>query len=198
MPIHIVGLDTRRLVVPKVIGKNLHGLTSLLEETKGALIYPRGLTYTPLKTLPEKDYVAYMYITGTGPPLCVPGDIRRNMVVNTFLERNPDYRFVDFHTHSKGTIAKYGKYYLSNFSPGDEEAIRDSFKNNPDYRHLLVTPARFKLVGRNPHTGEVVGQRFTMENYRGFQSFNQIIREAFAKIKKDLGYNLEPFEANRI
>jgi len=62
---------------------------------------------------------------------------------------NPDYNYVEFHTHSRGTIETFGQYYARSFSKGDLKVIEDKLKRSRDYVSMLVIPRRQKYyMGR--------------------------------------------------
>lgn len=76
--------------------------------------------------------------------------------VNRFFSQNHNYGYVDFHTHSTGTIEEFGEHYVYNFSDGDKRAIKRNGLDNPDYRHMLITPERVKLVRYDRRTDSIV------------------------------------------
>ncbi|MEK6921368.1 MAG: hypothetical protein AABX82_05770 [Nanoarchaeota archaeon] len=90
---------TRKVLLPKELETRLNGLTSLVEEVKGVLFYRPQEEYCPLEAI---------FMTGVGTEGHVQANPGRLEVVNEFFGRNPDYHYVEFHTHCEGTIKKYG------------------------------------------------------------------------------------------
>lgn len=88
---------TRTVLLPKEIDGRLDNLTLLIEEVIGVLLYRRLGDYCPIEAL---------LITGAGGREGRSEPIpERVKTVNEFFKRNPDYQFVEVHTHSRGTIA---------------------------------------------------------------------------------------------
>lgn len=102
------------------------------------------------------DSIGGSVITGRGSPGTVTSDKNVLRKVNGFLEQNPNYGYVEFHTHSIGTIRRFGDRYNFEFSPGDIDMIKESASDYPDYRHMLITPKKIKLVRYDRTTNSIV------------------------------------------
>ena len=99
-------------------------------------------------------------------------------IAQEFLNRNPSWKYIQFHIHSKGTIRTYGNYYSENFSSEDLKIINKHEQDNLDYMHLLITPSRKILHGSdNPQLLEVTS----------FIGYEQVKQEAI----KELGQILQ-------
>lgn len=135
----------RKVVLPSELSIRLGKLTKLKEEIKGALFYQ------DIRNHPDYCILEDMFMTAVGDEGHVQAEPQRLEVVNEFFARNPQYRYVEFHTHSYGTLAKFGMYYARNFSGGDMDSIRDKFAHDEGYIHMLVIP-KTKLLwgGDNP------------------------------------------------
>ncbi|HTY44189.1 MAG TPA: hypothetical protein VMC80_03025, partial [Patescibacteria group bacterium] len=96
----------RTVVLPREIDRRLDNLTGLIEEVNGILLYRSAGEYCPIEQ---------SFMLGVGSAGEVEPQRDRIEVANEFFRRNRDYKFVRFHTHSKGTIEKYGNYYSQNF-----------------------------------------------------------------------------------
>ena len=91
----------RKVLLPREIDERLDNLTGLVKEIDGILLYRKQADYCPIEAL---------FMTGVGSAGHVQAQPDRMEVANELFRRNPDYRFVKFHTHSKGTIEKFGDY----------------------------------------------------------------------------------------
>src|SRR3989338_9324754 len=71
---------------------------------------------------------------------------------------------VEFHTHSFGTIARYGPYYARNFSSGDMDSLRDKLDHDERYIHMLVTPET-KLLWGSDNPELIIRSDFPIKNH---------------------------------
>lgn len=129
---------SRKVLLPKIIKKELGVLAGLVEEVNGAILYRRYEDFCPLEAL---------FITGVGDIGNVNSEQERLNIVNEFFRRNPDYNFTKFHVHTPATIKKYGEHYAKNFSKGDIDSLNGYIKQNRDYTLLLATPEKILLAG---------------------------------------------------
>jgi len=102
------------------------------------------------------DSIGGSVITGMGSPGKITSDDKILSEVNRFFDQNTNYGYVDFHTHSVGTIEEYGEHYAYNFSDADESQIRKNGLDNPDYRQMLITPKRVRLVRYDRRTDSII------------------------------------------
>ena len=105
------------------------------------------------------DSIGGSVITGMGGPGSVTQDDKILSEVNRFLGQNHNYGYVVFHTHSIGTIEEYGEYYAYNFSDTDESRIRKNGLDDADYREMLITPKRVRLIRYDRRTDSIVDLR---------------------------------------
>jgi hypothetical protein len=165
----------RHVLITKNLEAKLDSLPDLKEEVSGVLLYR------------EKNgccVVEYIFLTGADEEGYVDIRSERADIINEFFKMNPDYNYVEFHTHSRGTIEKYGQHYARNFSPGDLKVLRDKSDNSSDYMSMLITPEKKLLYGiDNPSLVSV-------EKFVGCKRREQSINEALNVIINNLGYNV--------
>jgi hypothetical protein len=171
---------TRKVLLPRDINGRLYRLTELVEEVNGILLYRRQNESCPLEAL---------FMTGTGSEGHVQAQPDRIEVTNEFFRRNPDYQFVKFHTHSKGTIRTYGKYYAKHFSQGDLSEIKEQLRDDSEFMALLVTPETKLLCGMDNPELRVV------DDFPGYRTASPTISGQLRSIARELGYYLNRFEA---
>jgi len=177
---------TRTVILPRALDSKLDGFTELVEEVNGILLFrPRGET-CPLESL---------FVTGVGSgddsEGHVQADLRRVEVANAFFREFPDYKFVKFHTHSRGTIRRYGNYYANHFSSGDIESYTEQLRENRDFIALLATPETRLLMGIDNPTL----RHATFERQAECQ---RLVDEALERISERLGYDpRKTFSARR-
>ena len=172
----------RKVLLPREINGRLDSLTELVEEVDGILLYRRQGDYCPIEAL---------FMTGVGSAGHVQAQPDRMEVANEFFRRNPDYQIVKFHTHSKGTIARFGKYYARQFSQGDIDGIKEQLRYDRDFMAMLVTPETKLLSGiDNPELMVVNG-------FHGYQNRSQAVSQSLKVIAENLGYDISRFQATR-
>lgn len=173
----------RVVLLPKDISNRLYNLTQLNEEIDGILFYRQQGDYCPIEA---------SFITGVGTEGNVTQLPGRLEVVNEFLDKNPDYKYVQFHTHSKGTIRKYGQYYARNFSEQDYENIHHNLKDDENYMAMLVTSETKILEGiDNPRLNIV-------DTFNGYSQRKAAIYKALDTIAQNLGYEIDGLDAKII
>lgn len=96
--------------------------------------------------------------------------------VNELLDNYPRYRFIDFHTHSVGTIRNHGDYYANNWSDGDLQNFKDQGEG---YTAMLVTPEKV-LLKRNGRDAEL--QVFDKDSSKKFDEWADKIDEDWKEV----------------
>lgn len=128
-----------------------------------------------------------IFITGMGTDEHVNHDPQRLRVANEFLRQHPAYRFVEFHTHTIDTIARYGACHAINFSDPDLRAIRERIRDDPHYIGMLVTPETRLLAGNGEPQYAAIEERSLNSLYR---KRNPAIAAELQTIASNLGYEL--------
>lgn len=170
---------SRVIVLPREIEKRLKILTSLKEESNGVLFYRNREGYCAVESI---------YMTGVGSEGYVQADSTKVRIINRFLEENPDYRFVKFHTHTKGTLVQFGEKYARQFSKGDISVIKEQFKHDPGFIAMLVTPETILLSGLDNPKLSVV------ENSETYEQNHENIELSLKKIADRPGIEQEKFK----
>ena len=173
----------RRIILPRELDVRLNNLAGMVEEVNGILLYRRQEDLCHLEGI---------FMTGVGEEGHVQAEHDKIVIANEFFRRNPEYKYVKFHTHSIGTITKYGDYYSDHFSEGDIETYKEQLKENKEFIAMLITQKTKLLCGIDNPTLEIV------EDYPGFEKRKQAVRDAFYIIKRNLGYDNGPFNARKI
>ena len=119
----------RKIILPEEINEKLDNLADLVEETNGILLYRRRGNSCPVEGL---------FMTGVGNAGHVQAYPERIKIANEFFKRNLKYQFVKFHTHSKGTIRRFGDYYSRHFSPEDINGIEEQLRHDREFIAMLV------------------------------------------------------------
>lgn len=173
---------TRIVLLPRNLESKLDNLTELVEEVNGILLYRPRVNECLLEA---------MFITGLGTEGHVISEQKRIELANQFFKKNPNYKFVRFHTHSKGTIKKYSSYFAKHFSQGDIDSIKEQLKLDRTFIAMLVTPERKLLSGiDNPHLEITPDSSY-------LQDRNNFISTALRKIAETKGYDISKFYARR-
>lgn len=142
---------THELIILREELEKLAKLPTITEdEIEGICLYNKATNSLPY------DSIGGSVITERGKPGKVTSDGRILSNVNKFLEQNPNYGYVEFHTHSTGTIKMFGNKYNYALSDGDVPEIRSATLDDPDYRHLLITPKLLRLVRYDRRTDSIV------------------------------------------
>ncbi len=126
----------RTIVLPKELEQRLYGLTQTQEESNGVLLY---------REIQGHCFVEHLFMTGIGTEGNVRAFQERMNVVNEFFRTHPEYKYIKFHVHTKGTIAQHGNYFARNFSAGDRAGTQEQLRHNPEFIALLVTPETILL-----------------------------------------------------
>jgi len=153
---------------------------TIVQEVKGVLLYrPRG----------DYCFLEYLFMTGIGDEGHVQAATGRLEVLNEFFRRNTNYHYVEFHTHSQGTIHTFGEYYADHFSEGDRISLNDKLRDDERYLHLLVTPKTKLLWGNdNPRL-------INIEDFPGYHHRTEAISQSIQNIAQNLSYDLDLFSA---
>ncbi len=145
----------RTIVLPYEINDKVTNLAAKLqEEVCGVLLYTQHQELCP---------VEYLFITGAGKVNQVSTLPTRLAVLNEFYKLVPAMKYVEFHTHSAGTIRDCGEYYARNFSGQDQQMMLERFSDDPAYLHLLFTPVKKILASCDDSQATVIK---AWSNYR--------------------------------
>ena len=173
---------TRKVLLPRELDGRLSNLTELTEEVDGILLYRRQDDFCPIEAL---------FMTGVGSAGHVQAQPERMEVANEFFRRNPNYQFVKFHTHSKGTIERFGQYYARHFSQGDIDGIKEQLGYDKNFMVMLVTPETKLLCGiDNP-------ELLIVNDFPGYQNRSQAVSQSLNVIAENLGYDISRLQATR-
>lgn len=186
---------SRTVLLPREFERKLDELATLEEEVNGILLYRpqqtqdefrllRFLLYTRLK---DWCPIENIFMTGIGHEGHVQAEQQRMDVANEFFKRNPEYRFVKFHTHSKGTIRKFGDNYATQFSDGDIRSYEEQLRMDPEFIGMVVTPRTKLLYAPDNPTLRVV-EKFP-------SNANEKINSDLREIARVMGYDFSRFQA---
>ncbi len=175
----------RVVLLPGVLDAKLDELTSIEDEVNGVLLYRmqegEDSRYCP---------VTNIYMTAKGTPGHVIADPQRIEVVNEFFQRHPDYHHVKFHTHSRGTIARFGEWAATNFSGGDLRSYEEQCEHDPDFIGMVATPVTKLLHAPDNPVLRVV------DSYP--EDLARHISEELAAIAREKGFDFARFRSKRI
>jgi hypothetical protein len=166
----------RTVLLPRDIDEGLSELVLQEEEVQGVLLFVPDGNNCPVECL---------VITGIGTEDYVKPIAGRNEILNKFLKTNPDYRVIEFHTHSTGTIAKCGNYFAENFSQHDIKSMTAQMSCVPAYIAMLVTPKTYKLKSIDTVNLEVV------DTPPEYHARKEEVIGALDSIAKDMGYEID-------
>lgn len=173
---------TRKVLLPREIESRLDSLTGLVEEVNGILLYRQQKDYCPIEAT---------FMTGVGNEGHVQSTSDRMEIANEFFKRNPDYQFVKFHTHSKGTIDKFGDHYARHFSQGDIDGIKEQLSHDRDFMAMLITPETKLLSGiDNPELVRV-------DTFPGYEKRSKGVSQSLKVIAENLGYDISKLQARK-
>jgi hypothetical protein len=164
----------RKVILHPALDVKLTGLADLNEETDGILLYTRHGEICPITGI---------FMTGVGTAGHVKSAPERIEIAIEFFRANPAYQCAKFHTHSKGTIERFGRHYASHFSPEDTEIMRDQMRADRDFMALLVTPETKLLCG--------IGRpKLIVEEFPDYAQQNRFVQAGIRAAARHLGYNL--------
>ncbi|NCN87134.1 hypothetical protein GW932_04835 [archaeon] len=126
----------RIVLLPKKFNERIDNLVGLQEEVNGILFYQPQNEFCPIESI---------FLTGIGNSGHVSSSSDRIKIANIFLKNNNSYNFVKFHTHSLGTIKKFGEFYSYNFSKEDIESYKEQLKYDTNFIGMVATP-KIKLL----------------------------------------------------
>lgn len=131
-----------------------------------------------------------MLLSGSGTEGNVSPDKAYINAVNDLLEEYPRYRFIDFHTHSVGTIQKHGPEFAEGWSRRDMQNFEDQGEG---YTGMLATPQTIK-VERNGKDAEL--QPFSKDGSRQFEEWRDSLDEHWREVASGYsfpeGFDLTP------
>lgn len=178
--VRLIGRKRRIVLLPRELETKLDNLVPIEDEVNGILLYK-------LQEGDDARYcpIACVYMTGEGIPGHAQADPQRMDVANKFFRRHPDYRFVKFHTHCNGTIARFGEYYAMHFSPGDIEGYEEQLTHVPDFIGMVVTPQTKLLYAPDNPKLRIV------DTYP--EELDRQIQEELMAIAQEKGFHFQPF-----
>ncbi len=123
-----------------------------------------------------------MLLSGAGTEGNVSPDKAYVNAVNDLLEEYPRYSFIDFHTHSVGTIQQHGPQFAENWSRRDLQNFDDQGEG---YTGMLATPRKI-LVERNGRDAEL--QSFNKDSSSQFREWSQTLDEHWTDIASEYSF----------
>jgi len=187
---------SRIVLLSREFERRLDNLATLEEEVNGIFLYMlqqipqeyRLFGVLSLFTL-QKEYcpLEALFMTGVGDELHVQASPERIEIANEFFKRNPAYQLVKFHTHSRGTLRKYGSHYASHFSGDDITTYKKRLEEDQDFIGMVATPEMKLLYGRDNPKLRIV-EDFPSEAERR-------ITEELSDIARSKGYDLSRFKS---
>jgi len=190
----------RTVLLPRTLETKLSNLATLQEEVNGVLLYrpSTGTRTDNIAQTPDGDLcpVEEIYMTAVGSAGHVIADPDELRVLNEFFQKNQDYRFIKFHTHSKGTLEQFGEQFATSFSSGDIEAYDEQIERDNRFIGMLVTPSDMLLYGREDSQGRSPILKI-VEGFDGYEVRNRAVNEGLTLIKQNLGHIGRPMTARR-
>jgi len=174
----------RVVLLPREFEKRLDNLALIEDEINGILMYKsqegQYEQYCP---------VLHLYVTGMGTPSHVQADEQRMAVVNEFFQRHLEYGAVKFHTHSKGTITRFGQHYATNFSLGDIDSYKEQIVHDPEFIGMVTTPSAKLLCGKDNPLLRIINS--------DVQIIENKIAEELEAIAREKGFRFEAYQSRR-
>lgn len=167
----------RHVLLPRSIDETIFKLTDLKQESAGVLIYTRNQ---------HTCHIDHLYMTSLGDEGQAQSQPERTEILNHLFSEVP-FGYIDVHTHSKGTIQKYGQYYARHFSDQDMGNIVERVEDDREYMSMLVTPEIKLLWGIDNPILSVVDD--TEES----RTTSRLIKETLDKIAGEIDYHIEGF-----
>ena len=151
----------RTVALPRNLSQNLDRLAHVDSESNGFLLY---------KLYDDICLVDSMTITGVGDEGHV--NVREDLtdtLFNYVIRHGYDPRhIVRFHTHTRGTIRKFGQHFARNFSKQDIDYYQKLLQEHPSFIAMVVTPETKLLYGLDSPelvvTDEYKGQRLKLHS----------------------------------
>ena len=149
------GFD-RTIAIPADTYGSLVRLTELDYEVSGALLYrPFERDSKGNLCIPE-----CIYVLGIGDNLGsgVSSDSRCVKVLSRFLDENPEYNFIHFHTHP-GYSFFQSRDNFTDLSIDDIEFYEENISLNPSFIGIMISPLGTTIYARdNPGLVKLLGQ----------------------------------------
>jgi len=171
----------RIVILPKKMKDELVDLAMDENETSGYIFYKQPKNDNEDEYCKLEQYV----ITGEGTPGRVESLEEGRLMVEEFLKRNPNYDYIEFHTHSVGTLRDYGEDYGWEFSDIDRQNINEAVAEKSNYIQMLVTPKTTLISGKNGIKLAIV------DNLPSYEKQRDAINKALDELAEDLGVKLE-------
>lgn len=151
------------IFLPKEFYGQIDAMVSQKNELRGIMFYKKSN-----KSGRQLNYVEFFQTIGRGNSSFVKPEIKKLNASIKFLENNPDYSNIDFHTHPE----ILNSYYYENFSEEDKKILEKMLNKNSDYKHVLFTPTHILTFGKNKPSLHILP-----ENEDVLSKFNQINSE---------------------
>ena len=168
---------TKTVILPKELEDRLDKLAVLTDEVHGILFYRPTLTG-------DLCPVEYLFLTGTGTEGSVVSIDERIEIANEFFKVHPEYKYIEFHTHSTGTIQRFGEHYATHFSEGDLANIRARLDEDQNYIAMLVTPKTKLVAGNSAIASKVIADK----DFPDYDAKKRAIDEEITRIARTKGY----------
>jgi hypothetical protein len=167
-------LSETTVYIPEKINEYLKFESRQEAESQGVLVYREHS-----RAGNEGDiFVEYKIPTGRGTPGQVESQQEKLDVLHQFMEENPEYRGIVYHTHSEGTLDEFGEVYGHNFSPGDMASIEDTKPPKYDDWELLFTP---DWIISSEEWQEITGSRNRIHNFGNEEELRRVQEEGRGK-----------------
>lgn len=178
----------RILELPEELNLKLKSLAELQQETNGVLLYPDEKIRDASGN--TRCRIEALYMTGRGDQVHVQSDTQRMAVMNEFFNLHPEYRYVKWHTHCRGT----GQQWFDKISAGDRESYTNQLREDPNFIGMMVSPTHTIVIGMDNPVLQVTPKGTT----RNFEAQERIIRNWIEEAAGRIGHiNLPPLMATQ-
>lgn len=134
-----------------------------------------------------RDYTALkMILTGIGDEQNVDPNSTKYDALRELLNKYQKYDYVDFHTHSRGTIDKYGDKFGQGWSERDRENIRSK---SDGYIGMLFTPETVKIKGNSIDTEYIF---IDSESSNEFEGWKDQVEEDWSEVAESYTFENLP------
>lgn len=169
-------MKLRKILLPQDISRRLDTLAELKEEVNGVLLFQLRDKGTHFEGV-----VHALQMTNLGEPQHVRADPIRMDIINKFLENNPTYNFVKFHTHSNGT----GQQWFNKFSSGDLQSYAEQLSHDESFIGMMASPISKLLHSHADHPVSL----HVIPNPVDFQAKNDFVSREMKKAAAHLGHS---------
>ena len=123
-------------------------------------------------------------MSGSGSEENVSVDSNVSEAVKDLVSNYSKYRFVDFHTHSIGTIHEYGPKYAKGWSDWDKRNIKNAGEG---YIGMLITPETTLVSGNGVKTSL---NKYSKSGFSNFKEWEEKLDEDWKNIVDSNGYDV--------